>query len=627
MTHPPRIGRHGRSFPGPRGFAGPLGSAPRLTTLCAALVVGFTLLPGCGGGGERQADVEAGLKVRYQALGAKVRGMDPMDVGDVLGAGITSNIYEPLYQYHYLKRPYEIVPCLAAAMPEVSDDGLTVTIKVRDDVVFQDDECFPGGKGRPVVAEDFIYSWKRLADIKNVSKNWWVLDGRIAGLNAFREYTQGVERKQDVDYDRAVSGLEAVDDHTLRITLTKPWPQIRYYLAYLPTSVVPREAVERYGDEFLNHPVGTGPYVLDEWQRGSRIVLTRNPTFRDERYPSEGEPGDEEAGLLEDAGKQLPFIDKQVFTIIEEDQPAWLKLMNGDVDVGGIPKDNYGGSITPQRELTDELKAKGLELYIYDRPVTFWYGFNMEAPELRDNLPLRRALNLALNRVEYLDLFLNGRGIPAPKIVPPPPLFEAYDEPIDSPYTSFDLDRAKQYVEEAKQAAGGELPELVLSLGGTDTTQRQVGEYLTRLYKTELGLDFRVDFMDWPTLQEKTKTKQVQMFGMGWEADIPDPENFFALFYGPNKSPGNNNMNYQDDAFDALYERLKVMEPGPERTALARQMEQIIVDDLPCVFIAHTTSFRLQYKWCENYKPNVYGYGLMKYQDLDAEMRREMLGR
>jgi oligopeptide transport system substrate-binding protein len=595
----------------------------RVGSLVASLLT--MVLVGCGDNGSAGAG-DDGLLITRGAIGAKVRGMDPMDIGDTTSSGMASNIYDCLYQYHYLKRPYEIIPSLAAEMPEVSEDGLTYTIKLRDDVYFQDDACFTetGGKGRKLVSEDLIYSWKRIADIKNISKNWWIFDGKIKGFDEFREYTKSVETKKNVDYARPVEGLEAVDDLTLRITLTKPWPQIIYMLAHLPTAAVPREAVAHYGDEIINHPVGTGPYRLKDWRRGSKIILERNTTYREELYPSEGEPGDEAAGLLVDAGKRLPLIDQLEITIIQEDQPRWFKFVQGDLDIGGIPKDNFDTAISPSRELTSDLRDKGIVLEIYEDAATYWYGFNMEDPVVGKNQPLRQAMNLAVNRNEFLKLFLNNRGTRARGVLPP--MITGYDPDIRSPYTVYDPDLAKQKVKEAEAVHGGPLPAIVLTMGSTDSVARQTGQWFTRAFK-EIGITLEVDYMDWPSSQEKVKTKSAQMYAMGWVADIPDAENFMQLFYGPNGSPGPNNMNYKNQKADELYNKLAVMGDSPGRREVVREMQQIVIDDLPCVLTVHRKVFLLRYDWLKNYKPHVFGYGLGKYRNVDADLRRERVGR
>ena len=578
---------------------------------------------GCGGSEPGEPN-NSGLKVRYVALGAKIRGLDPGDIGDTTSSSVASQCYETLYQYHYLKRPYELIGCLAAEMPEVSQDGLTYTIKIRRDVYFADDECFKGGVGRQLRAEDFIYSWKRIANIKYLSKNWWVFDGRIVGLDEFREYTKTVENKEDVDYHRQVEGLQALDDFTLQIKLTKPSPQITYLLAHLPTAPMAAEAVKHYGDQIMNVMVGTGPFKLVSWKRGSKLVLARNEKFRPETYPCEGAPGDKEKGLLEDCGKSLPFFDGIEYMIVEENQPRWLLFMQGKIDASGIPKDFYSQAITEQRSLTPELASKGMKLFIQADPSTYWYGFNMEDPLVGGNLPLRRAMSCAWNRAEYIEIFTNNRGIPAKGFFPP--MLKEHDPDFKNPWTEYSVARGKELMAEAVKVNGGKEIEVTLALPGTDTVFRQMGQYFQRCMD-KIDLKVKIDYYDWPTFQDRIKSKSVQMFAMGWVADYPDGENFLQLFYGPNQSPGPNNFNYHNAAYDRLYEQIATMEDSPERLRLYRQMERMVCDDCVSILSLHGVGFVPYYKYLRNYNPHAFGYGLSKYVDIDVDVRRELVGR
>ncbi|GAH72512.1 unnamed protein product, partial [marine sediment metagenome] len=260
-------------------------------------------------------------------------------------------------------------PLLAEGMPQVSEDKLVYTIKIKRGVYFQDDGCFPGGKGRELKAEDFIFSFKRTADIKTLSPNWAGLDNKIVGLDEFREYTKSCRKAEDVDYSREVEGLQAPDDYTLVIKLKKPWPQVIYgALADTAFAPVAKEAVEYYGADIISHPVGTGPFKLSTWRRGSYIELVRNPAFRGEVYPSEGESGDGEQGYLDDAGKAVPFADKVVWTIIEEFRPTWLLFLQGKLDAGVIPKDNYEEVMTGGGELTAAMKQRDIHLKTFQDP-------------------------------------------------------------------------------------------------------------------------------------------------------------------------------------------------------------------------------------------------------------------
>ena len=597
-----------------------------LTCVCLTIIGVFGLMiSGCGkdGGDAEAPQFDApGQKIRYSALGAKVRGVDPCDISDTTSSSIASQGYECLYQYHFLKRPYQLIPSLAESMPEISEDGLTYTVKLRKDVYFADDPCFPNGKGRQLVAGDFVYAWKRIANIKNLSKNWWMFDGRIMGLDEFRDYTKTV-KQYEVDYSRPVEGLKTLDDFTLQIKLTRPWPQLRYIMAHLPTAPMAKEAVDYYKDNIINHIVGTGPFILKEWKRGHKLVFARNPNFREEYYPTEGEPGDTEKGYLKDAGKRLPLIDGMVFTIIQESQPLWLMFLQGKIDASGIPKDFYSQAITNEHKLTPDLEKKGIGLIIQQDPNTFWFGFNMADPVVGKNLPLRRAMSCAWDRKEYIDIFINGRGIPAHGMFPP--MFEAYQKDFKNPWTEYNLERAKELLKEAEKIHGGKMT-VTLSLAGNDTFFRQLGQYFRRSM-ARIGLDVKVDYMDWPTFQEKIKTKSLQLFSIGWVADYPDGENFLQTFYGPNESPGANNFNYKNTEFDELFKKISVMQPSPERLELYRKMERIACDDVPTIFNFHPIAFVPYYKYLENYKPNIFAWGTAKYSNINLELRKKLVGR
>jgi oligopeptide transport system substrate-binding protein len=562
--------------------------------------------------------------VLYTVMTSKIAGLDPGDIGDAPSARVAGQFFECLYQYDFLKRPYEIIPQLADGMPQISEEGSTYTIKIKKGIRFADDICFPGGKGKELKADDFIYAWKRIANIKNLSKNWWIFDGKIVGFDEFRAYTKTCKSVLEVDYSREVEGLQAPDDYTLVIKLKKPWPQIIYLLAHMPTAPVAKEAADYYGKDIINHPVGTGPYKLDVWHRGSYIKMSRNPNFREEFYPSQGEAEDS-ADLLADAGKKLPLADKVVWTLIEEEQPLWLQFLRGKIDTSGIPKDNYGQAITASRDLTPEMKKLNIHLKTFREPATYWIGFNMEDSLLGKNKPLRLAMSYAFNREKYIELFWNNRDEVAHGFIPP--IMKDYNPEISKIGQSYNVQKAMELVKEAEKIYEGKLPTLKLAMGGADTSQRQFGQFLQRNFK-DAGLDLEVEYMDWPTFLGKVHTKSVQMFSLGWIADYPDVETFLQLFYTKNISPGANNFNYSNPEFDKLYEQVAVMADSPERTELYRKMELIILEDCPAVFINHPVGYVLYHDWVYNYKPHAFQYGLSKYYRVDTVKRathRELL--
>jgi len=572
-------------------------------------------MAGCG---RLPAESDVNEVVVYSAIPSKVRGLDPGDVGDTTSSSVASQIFECLYQYHYLKRPYELIPQLADGMPQVSSDGLTYTIKLKRGVHFADDACFAGGKGRELKAGDFVFAWKRIADIKNISKNWWIFDGKIVGLDEFREYTKGCKSAGDIDYFRPVEGLQTPDDHTLVIKVKQPWPQIIYLLAHLPTAPLAKEAADFYGKDIINHPVGTGPFYLNRWYKGSFIELVKNRTFRDEFYPSQGEPNDPADGFLSDAGKRLPMVDRIVMMIVQEDPPRWFLFMQGKIGATGIPKDNFSEAIDRRGTLTPQMQKSKIHLRVFREPSTYWIGFNMEDAVIGRNKPLRQAISLSVDREKYIELFTNGRGEKAYGFIPP--LMKDYDSGIKDAGIGYDPERAAKLVKEAQKVHGGKLPRLVLSMPSTDVVARQEGEFLKRCFRAA-GLDVEVDYMDWPTFQDKIKTKSAQMFMLGWIADYPDAENFLQVFYGKSVSPGPNSFNYSSDRFDKLFEEAAAMQDSPLRTELYRKAERVVVDDCPAVFLLHGVAYVLHHDWVYNYKPHVFGYGISKYVRIDAQKR------
>jgi ABC-type transport system substrate-binding protein len=272
-------------------------------------------IPGCPQKGD---EGESSGSVFRFPLRAKIKSLDSGNVEDVYGMQVCSQIFESLYTYHYLKRPFVLEPLLADGMPVVSDDKLTYTIKIKQGVYFHDDPCFPDGKGRELKAEDFVFAFKRIANIRYASPNWGTLKDRIVGLDDFREYTKQFKNAYEVDYNLEVEGFKALDDYTLQINLLKPWPQLIDNLTSAVTAPVPHEAVDFYRKDMIAHPIGTGPFRLKKWHRGVYIELIKNPTFREVLYPTEGMPENVKTGFLEDAGKPLPFIDRILFSVMEE---------------------------------------------------------------------------------------------------------------------------------------------------------------------------------------------------------------------------------------------------------------------------------------------------------------------
>lgn len=551
---------------------------------------------------------------------AKVKGFDPVDAGDTYSSNEIARVYEGLLSYHYLKRPYELIPNLAESMPEVSEDGLTYTFTIKKGVKFHDNKCFKDGKGRELKANDFVFSIKRMADAKNISTGWWLLDGKLKGLNEWRDKYSGAEK---VNYDEAVEGLQALSDYKLQFKLTKPYPQFLYALAMVYTYAVPKEAVEFYGKEFINNPVGTGPFITGTYTQSNRIEYTKNPNYRDVFYPTEGSEEDKKAGLLADAGKKLPLVEKIVVNIQTESQPAWLSFEKGKTDFFGIPKDNFDAVVNPNQGITDAYAKKGISLEVTpDLDITY-IAFNHEDPLFKSNRKLRQAMSLAYNGEESNVLFYNDRGILAQTILPPG--IGGYDKDYKNPYRQFNIEKAKKLLAEAGYKDGKGLPVIQYDTTAT-TVSRQMAEYF-RKQMSQIGIKVQVNTNTWPQLTKKVKTKQSQMFGMAWLGDYPDAENFLQLLYGPNAAPGPNGSNYNNPEFNKMFDIATKMQPGPERAAMYKKIAQQAAEDVAYIYGVHRTSFVVKHSWLKNYKFSTFSHGNSKYLNIDLDKKKEMINK
>jgi oligopeptide transport system substrate-binding protein len=550
-------------------------------------------------------------------LRQNVKGLDPLRANDLYSSTVIAQIYEGLLQYHYLKRPHVLEPALAESMPTVSDNGLTHTFKIKKGVRFHDNPAFPEGKGREVTAEDFVYSFKRLADPRNASEGFWIFDEKIKGLNQWVEAVKA----GTADDSTPVEGLQAPDKHTLVIKLTQPYYQLYYVLAMQFAGVVPREAVEKHGEEFLNNPVGTGPFMLEkpsDWVRNSKITLKRNPNWRGESYPSEGEAGDRENGLLADAGKPIPFAQQLVFTELPEDQPRWQNFMKGNFDLSEIPNDNFESTIKDNK-IVPALAQKGLRLDITPNMDTTYVGINMRDPLLGKNKDLRQAMMMANDSATLAAKFYNGRAIVAQS--PIPPGIDSYEAVFKNPY-QFNVEKAKAALAKAGYPEGKGLPELTYE-GLADSKQRQMAEFFVQ-NMAAIGVRVRINANAWPQFQEKIKKGEAQIFGIAWGADYPDAQNFYQLFYSKNVSPGPNDTFFANAEFDKLYEQALNMAPGSARDAVYKKMRDIVNEEVPWILNNHRLGYWTTHGWLHNYKRSDIMNTYFKFLRVDPKQRAEL---
>ena len=597
--------------------------------------------------------------VSYNTYGAKVKSIDPATCGDTTSSGIQGNVFEGLYAYHYLKRPVEVVPLVAAEFPSISDDGMTYTIELKKGVKYARNPCFGVddtgiSKTRTVTASDFVLTFKRIADYHlTTSLSLAFIHDNIVGLKEYRQKTRTYQKGDFSRYAKEdLSGLRAIDEHTLQIKLTKPFPQLLNVLAMHVYAPIPHEVIDYHlttepapNGERKDIPmkerdpeirsieamVGTGAYRMTGWIQGGRIVLERNEDFREEFYPTEGAPGDLEAGLLEDAPKRVPFVDVRDLVFVKEDDTAWRMFERKQRDSAGIPRDVYAQVISPTKELTESWGRRGIRLLKSSYPAIYWLAFNMEDRVIGASRSLRQALCLAFDVESYVEVIFNGRGYRAVNTIPRD--FKGHKEAGPSPYAKFDLELARRKIEDARKELIAakvikpteEIPQLTLDLPGTDEQYRRIGEFAQGQFK-KIGVRLKIETNDWPTLQEKVHNKQTQMYAMGWHADYPDAENFLQLYYSPNIKRGTNNTNYNNPKFDELFERAAILPNEQDRLGLYAEMIRILNEDCPVLLLTEPISFTLLYSWVGNLKPHPVGYGFGKYIRIDAALRQRMGG-
>jgi ABC-type transport system substrate-binding protein len=557
----------------------------------------------------------------YLAYSGAIKTLDPAEGADEVVSGIFTYFLEGLYNYRYNVDPYQLFPELAAAMPTVSPDGLTMTIPVRHGIHYYDPEktLWPDGKGPEVTAADFVYSFKRVCDSHTVGGNYsFVFQDRFVGVNDWYDYTQKqAQANLRVDYDNPVAGftVDPNDKYKLVLRFTHPYPQIVYNLVNNPCAPVCRQLVEYWGDAFRQHPVGTGPYAMAEHLRDQRITMIANPIYR-------GRP-DIDGNTVIPAADRLPKIKRIQLEYFAEDLPVWFLFKEGLFDIGGIPKDAFSSAVGLTGDLTPEMKASGIELRKYAEPTTEFVGFNMSDPVVGKNKPLRQAMSMAFDRDAYIQKFLNGRGMPA--IGPIPPGFPTFDEHRVNPYTRFDLAKARVLLKQAEQINGGPIPPLKILFRGAETLERQMAAYYTE-EMAQIGLTLQPEFVDFARYLSMVDNRQYQIADGGWQSDYPDEQDFYQLFYGPNAPDGGlNSVNYQNPEFDRLYNLATSMQNTPQRTALYNQMSAIVEEDCCWLMTDYPKKFELHYDWLKNRRYMDYGHGFAEFLELDKDLRAKRL--
>lgn len=570
-----------------------------------------------------QAGAPKQEKVLRMFLSTSETGLDPAVASDNATLSLLENLFDPLLRYDYLARPARLRPNTAAAMPEVSPDGLSYTFRIRPGVYFTPDPAFKGVK-REVTAADYVYSLKRLYDPAIKSPWAYMFEGKIAGDEALRR-----RFGQDVP----VAGLQALDRYTLRIRLAAPDNNFLFYLATPATGVVAREVIEAYPGQAGNHPVGTGPFMVGDWKRSDRIVLLANPYSSAVFQATPGPDPEDRAIAAALDGKRLPRVDRVEVKIAEEFQGRMLGFLNAEYDYLEQIPESMTDMVVRDGKLKPELAARGIVLSRFPVLQTYYMWMNMNDPVVggygKDKIALRRAISLSYNNAEDIALLKKGFAIKAESPLPPNVL--GYDPAYRSPvpydprlanalldrhgYTRRDPDGFRRTPDDKP---------LTLVMHSEATVSGRLRDELWRKCLNAIGLRVAFKSDKKTEIIKASRLGTVQMFESNWIADFPDGDNFYQLLYGPNAGRANYSR-FNLPAYNERYEQARRLSDGPERQKLYFEMNQLIHAYNPWVPLTHVLSGDLRHPWLKNYKRHPVEFTTWRYLDVDVVERARSL--
>jgi ABC-type transport system substrate-binding protein len=568
------------------------------------LLVLVILIVGCTRKGTKSDTLEI-------SLANEISTIDPVGCYDTVCFVPVTQVYESLYEFDYLKRPYTLRPLLAQSMPQVSSDRLTYTLKVKKGIRYHSSALLP--QNREVKAQDFINQIKRLAFQGSInSRGFWLVDGKIKGLNEWREK---VQTDLNLFFTESVEGLQAPDDETLVITLNSPYPQLLYALSLSFTSPIPEEAIRASKNDFSLQAVGTGAYTISSYNPVQGVELKKNPHYVTSTYPIDGDQLAKKSGLLKDAGAKLPFVEKVRLVVIKEAQTDWLNFMSKKVDMINLTKDHYHVALNQDGTLKPEIIKDQIELQASPTLIYWWIAFNMKDPVVGRNLNLRKAIAHGVNIDKYIEIFTYNVAQKANSIYPPG--IPGYSSKTQLPY-KYDLNLAKEYLKKAGYPDGKGLPTLKFDIRGSDTRRRQMGEYIQQELR-QLGINMEIIINTFPGFLEKARKGQLQFWQGGWVLDYPDAENVLQLLSSQNLPPGQNYFNFVNADFDKYFKEARQIEDGPKKFELMKKMEFIVNEELPWVMQYYARNYILSHRYLKNFMYSDIIYNNLKYLKLEGK--------
>ena len=525
-------------------------------------------------------------KTLYLATSSPVNTLDPSATFSLGDFQEISKVYETLLTYDYLKRPAKIIPELAESLPEISEDGLTYTFKIKKKIFFQDNKCFKDGKGRELTAEDFVFAIKRASDPKINCPFFSFLSGKILGIDEWR--SKNISRKK-TDYEEDIEGVCVIDKYTLKIKLKNFFPHLSMIFCLPFISAIPKEAVEYYGEKFPLNPVGTGPFIIKDYKvSDSKIVAVKNPNFREKFYPKEVSSDLKDSDLLKDAGKKLPLIDQIVTYIIPEGSSMWLKFLKKDIDIINVQ------SLTNIKEKITEYKNKGFYDNYKENPSSTLslLVFNTNTYPFKNNKYLRQAISCAIDKTKLNDLLYDSTKIVSKGVIPPE--ISGYNADCLYGYQDFDLKKSKSLLVKAGYKNGEGLEEVeFLTYKNNDT----LAEFLQRSLK-EIGVNLKIKVVMPSEFEHLVTTGAYQMAATGFIFAYPDADNILNLFYkGNSLSFGC----YNSDIYNKVYEKIINSSDMKYRVEIYKELNEILMEEVPVVPLFYYNNMHMVYPWIKNF--------------------------
>jgi ABC-type transport system substrate-binding protein len=578
-----------------------------------------------------QAPAAPAKKVLRYAFEVAETSLDPAKILDLYSRTLTPHIFEGMYKYDHLARPVKIKPLTADGMPQVSADFRVWTVKIKPGIYFASDPAFKG-KRRELVAQDYVYSFKRIVDPATKSPAWSAFEtDKLLGLNELRQ--SAIDKKQPLDYNREIEGLRALDRYTFQIKLEDPRPRFIESLANSDIlGAVAREVIEFYGEKAEEHPVGTGPFKLVQWRRSSFIAFERNPDFREMFYDAEPAADDAEgqALLARFKGRRLPMVDRVEISVIEEEQPRWLSFVNGEADLAYRIGYQFVNQAMPGGKVAPNLAKRGIRGYKIVEAASNYLIFNMEDATVggytAEKVALRRAVGLGMDTAGEIAYAYNGQGVVAQSALLPFTL--AFDPKLKTEFGDYDPPRAKAlldlygYID--KDGDGWrDMPDgspLVLQIATeADQRRRKIMEIMNKNMKA-LGIRTEAKIAQWPENLKAARNGKLAMWSLGGSADVPDSIGALAR-YDSREIGGQNMGRFKMPEFDKIYDRLQSLPDGPERTALFDQAQKIALAYMPYKFKLNRLSTDMSYPQLIGYRHPVFWQEFWHYVDIDDSLR------